>query len=252
MKWCEGLGFFFCSLKCNEQKKKYNNPNPTILLHAGFLAAPQGQRPRPRPRPRALGGALSARPAPPRPLQARRPRAAPGGAAARDPPSPGSTQRRRLEAPEGLLPPLTRSSPWERPDPGGGTKANPDPGGGPRCRGRAAGGPIGPTSPFCCRRRASARPTQGPRSPESSLSGSPGSSRGRWSRSCRQGGAPSGGAGAGGELGGPSPAARREPAGRRPGGEERRAVRGRGGWVSSRPASPAASTSLSPGKEKGP
>lgn len=43
MKWCEGLGFFFCSQKCNEQKKKYNNPNPTIVSRVGRA----GRRPRP-------------------------------------------------------------------------------------------------------------------------------------------------------------------------------------------------------------
>lgn len=49
MKWCEGLGFFFCSQKCNEQKKKYNNPNPTIVSRVGRA----GRRPRPVAGPRA-------------------------------------------------------------------------------------------------------------------------------------------------------------------------------------------------------
>lgn len=147
MKWCEGLGFFFCSLKCNEQKKKYNNPNPTILLHTlASRLAPETATPPASARPGR--GPLSARrPFPDAARPARCGLGAPGArsplgrAAAWDPPlsqerSGGGGWRRRKDS----CLPSPSPSPWERQDAGGGTKPNPDPGGGPRCPGRRAAG----------------------------------------------------------------------------------------------------------------
>lgn len=69
MKRCEGLGFFFLFLKMQRtKKKKYNNPNPTISLCAGFLPRRLHRGPRRLPSPAlgpgpARGSARSASPA---------------------------------------------------------------------------------------------------------------------------------------------------------------------------------------------
>lgn len=190
------MGFFFCSKKCNEQKKKYNNPNPTILLRASFLPgwlhlrSPELHRPSLR----VLAVAVCF---PVRAGSGRSGRVLRGARShsgrerseqSRTLPAPrctadGGSYCWWLSTPEGLPPHLTHSPP---PAPGKGETRETEqrqrrgPGGGSRCwKRRAGGGPVGAASPFCRRAQPVTRGPRGwrtgayPRPPRSEISTHP-------------------------------------------------------------------------------
>lgn len=224
-------------------------------LREGPLSAPQAVSRRRAPRPLRARRSLRAQP----PWEERRLGTLP---------SSRSTGRRRLRRRKDSCLPSPSPSPWERQDPGGGTKANPDPGGGPRSGGGGRrGGPDRPTSPFCSRevgvRAVPDRPRPSPGGPSQVPAAGLLSGNGGPGAAARVGLVPAGPASAGAEglaesSGESGPAARRNlrgaGAGVRSGGQ--RCVAG-AVWVSSAGPAPlpsvpgsTASTSLSPGKEK--